>query len=63
MEEMLNLSEPPTMNIIITIVVGSFAVAQEMSQFKKLGYIVTLHIQRKLRLLVENPWEYFSFFP
>lgn len=43
------------MNIIITIVVGSFAVAQKMSQFKKLGCIVTLHIQRKLRLLVENP--------
>lgn len=38
----------------------SFAVAHKMSQFLKLGCTTTLHIQRKLRLLMENPREYFS---
>lgn len=56
MEE-INVSELPTVSIIITMVVGTFAVAQKMSQFLKTWMYChfTYSEKIKIRLLVENP--------
>lgn len=51
---MLSLPEPPTVTII-TMVVGSFAVAHKMSQFLNLD-VLSLYIIQKKEIIDGKSW-------